>query len=207
MNIEDYKFDDVLDVVNCLSGELMQRTFANNLVDVCNSVYELSGKKVSGVLLEKSKKKYFNVDADIIMKAVIISLQSKVEDKNKRAKIELLFGTTNKNRFKNLRFVLDYFSLIDMCANTDKRFLFAATLACNETTDSYFYFNSVGISKAKLTELIMNREILNMMEQISTLSDDKVSIIAYGGKVKAVAEEMGISLLSIVEISALVKKI
>ena len=53
----------------------------------------------------------------------------------------------------------------------------------------------------------MNREILNMMEQISTLSDDKVSIIAYGGKVKAVAEEMGISLLSIVEISALVKKI
>ena len=46
------------------------------------------------------------------MKEVVI-------DTNERAKFELFFIGTNTERFKNLRFVLDYLSFAGMVSNTD----------------------------------------------------------------------------------------
>lgn len=206
MNIEDYKFDDVVDVVNCLNNELMQRTFANNLVDVCNSVYELSGKKVSGVMLEKSKKKYFNVDIDIITKAIIITLQSKITDKNKRAKIELFFNANNKERYKNLRLVLNFFAYIELCGNLDKTYLFA-TILCSNESDNYFLINGIGFSKTKLTELIMNRDVLNLLDELGALNNDKIKVVAFGVKIKSAISDNNISLLKIIETHDLVMKL
>ena len=44
MKVEDLKFDSVLDVVNALNNDLMQRMFAINLVDACDEVYKKSMK-------------------------------------------------------------------------------------------------------------------------------------------------------------------
>ena len=111
MEIKELKFNSVLDVVICLDNDLMQRNFANHLVSVCSEVYELSGKKVSGVLLEKSKKKYYNVDVDVVVKAINLTIENSIEDENSRARFKLLFDATNKSKLRNLS-IFHPFSII-----------------------------------------------------------------------------------------------
>ena len=62
MNVEDLKFDSVLDVVKFLDNARTQKFFAINLISACAHVNEKSNGKTSGVLLEKSKGKFYNFD-------------------------------------------------------------------------------------------------------------------------------------------------
>ncbi|MBU3014716.1 hypothetical protein KO488_08105 [Poseidonibacter lekithochrous] len=207
MEIKELKFNSILDVVTCLDNDLMQRNFANHLVSVCNEVYEISDKKVSGVLLEKSKKKYYNVDVDVVIKAINLTIENLIEDENSRARFKLLFDGTNKSKLRNLRFVLDFFSYIELCGNTDKRYIYATTLCENITANKFFAISSIGFSKDKLTELIMNKEILNMLFSIATLGNSNVEILAYGAKINSVIEQREISRFKIIEVKELISKL
>ena len=206
MNIEELKFDSILDVVTCLNDDLMQRNFANHLVSVCYEVYELSGKKVSGVLLEKSKKKYYNVDVDVVIKSIKLTIENLITDENSKARFKLLFDVTNTSKLRNLRFVLDFFSYIELCGNTDKRYLYATTLCENISKKEFFSLSSIGFSKAKLTELIMNKEVLDMLFDVSTLGGSEVEVIAYGAKINSTIEQREISKFKIIEIRDYISK-
>lgn len=207
MNIDELDFDSTVDVVNCLNNNLMIKIFANYLVEIGDDVYRQSKERVSGMLLEKQKKKYINIDINIVIRAITLTLKTKVTDKNKLASIDLLFKSTTKERFKNLRFVLDYFALIDLCPNVDKTYLYSTVLCENETKKTFFLLNAVGFSRAMILELTSNTEVTDALNEISTLNDDKIIFLAYGGRVKAVADEMGISLLKIIEISDIIKRL
>ena len=62
MKVEDLKFDSVLDVVKFLDNERIQKFLAINLFSVSAHVNEKSNGQMSGVLLEKSKGKFYNFD-------------------------------------------------------------------------------------------------------------------------------------------------
>ncbi len=62
MKVEDLKFDSVLDVVKFLDNERIQKFLAINLISVSAHVNEKSNGQMSGVLLEKSKGKFYNFD-------------------------------------------------------------------------------------------------------------------------------------------------
>ncbi|MDY0050994.1 MAG: hypothetical protein RBR65_00515 [Aliarcobacter sp.] len=70
-----------IDVIVCMNGEFMQRNFAINLVDINHKIYEKSEGKITGILLEKSKKKYYNIDIDILIKSLLLTFEEIITDK------------------------------------------------------------------------------------------------------------------------------
>ena len=77
----------------------------------------------------------------------------------------------------------------------------------NITANKFFAISSIGFSKDKLTELIMNKEILDMLLGIATLGNSNVEILAYGAKINSTIEQREISRFKIIEVKEFVSKI
>lgn len=206
-DVNSFNFDTPLDVIVCMNDEFMQRNFAINLVEVNHKIYEKTEGKVTGILLEKSKKKYYNIDIDIVIKALLITFKEELKDENKLAKIALMFMQDSSSKFKNLRLLVDFFSYIDLCPNSDKTYLYSSLLCESEVAKSFFVLNVIGFSKTKMIELLLDREMIGTLDDSADMIRSKTNVLAYGNKIKKVALEKNISMHKILEIREFVAKI
>jgi len=164
MKIKDLKFDSAVDMVICLEDEENLKSFLKCLAEVCCEVYENSSEEVSGILLEQSKKIFYNIDVAIVVKALTTSIKNIVEDENKKAKIEYFFHSQNKQKTKNLRFIIDYLSLKNICPNSDKKYLFATALYENQTKEKFFTSAGIGFSREKFEEILDDHDAFELVE-------------------------------------------
>ena len=201
MKVEDLKFDSVLDVVNVLNNDLMQRMFAINLVDACDEVYKKSNGKISGVLLEKGKGRFYNFDIAVITRALVKTVIEKIDDKNKQAKVELFFVGTNVDNFKNLRFVLNFLSFIGLVANVDKSFLYMPGLYIYENDSQHAIFNTVGFDAKKIIELLLDRDLINELNNMSDMNKNKITLVSYGATLNNVLVKRGIDINEVLKVS------
>lgn len=206
-DVNSYKFDSPLDVIVCMNDEFMLRNFAINLVDINHKIYENSEGKITGILLEKSKKKYYNIDIDILIKSLLLTFEEIITDKNKFAKIAIMFMQDSSDKFRNLRLVVDFLSYVGLCANSDKTYLYSSFLCENKTKKSFFVLNALGFSKSKLIELILDRELFETLDTDSDMVKSQIDVLVYGSKIKNVALEKNISMLKIIEIKDFITKI
>lgn len=206
-DVNRFDFDSPLDVIVCMNDEFMQRNFAINLVDVNHKIYEKSEGKITGILLEKSKKKYYNIDIDILIKSLLLTFEEIITDKNKFAKIAIMFMQDSSDKFRNLRLVVDFLSYVGLCANSDKTYLYSSFLCENKTKKSFFVLNALGFSKSKLIELILDRELFETLDTDSDMVKSQIDVLVYGSKIKNVALEKNISMLKIIEIKDFITKI
>lgn len=203
-DVNSFDFDTPLDVIVCMNNEFILQNFAINLIDVNDKIYKKSEAKVTGILLEKSKKKYYNMDIDIVIKALIVTFEELLKDKNKLAKISLMFMQESNAKFRNLRFLIDYFSFVELCGNTDKTYLYSPLLCHSKATDNYLILNVIGFSRSKIIELILDKGILKTLDENSSM---EIDVIAYGGKIKSMTVEKNISLHRIFETKDFILKI
>ena len=187
-----FDFDTPLDVIVCMNNEFILQNFAINLIDVNDKVYKKSEGKVTGILLEKSKKKYYNIDIIIVVKALIVTFEEILNDKNKLAKISLMFMEDSGNRFKNLRLLVDFFSYKELCPNSDSIYLYLPGLYFQEKINEYLLLNSIGFDSKKIIELVLDRELLNKLNSMSSMSDNKINLVSYGNRLKTVIAKKGI---------------
>lgn len=190
-----------------MNDEFMQRNFAINLVEVNHKIYEKSDEKITGILLEKSKKKYYNIDINILIKSLLLTFEEVIKDKNKFAKIAIMFMQDSNAKFRNLRLLIDYFSFIEICGNTDKTYLYSPILCENKSASNYIVLNVIGFSKNKIVELILDRETLKYLDENSDMNKYEIDVIAYGGKIKNTTVEKNISFNKIFEIKDFITKI
>ena len=183
-DVNSFNFDTPLDVIVCMNDEFMQRNFAINLVEVNHKIYEKTEGKVTGILLEKSKKKYYNIDIDIVIKALLITFKEELKDENKLAKIALMFMQDSGLKLRNLRLLIDFFSFIELCGNTDKKYLYASTLFECKNAKSFFVLNALGFSKNKMIELLLDREMIGTLDDSADMIRSKTNVLAYGTKIK-----------------------
>ena len=172
-DVNSFKFDTPLDVIVCMNDEFMQRNFAINLVEVNHKIHERTEGKVTGILLEKSKKKYYNIDIDIVIKALLITFKEELKDENKLAKIALMFMQDSSLKLRNLRLLIDFFSYIELCGNTDKKYLYASTLFECKNAKSFFVLNALGFSKNKMIELLLDRGMIDVLNESSDMEKNK----------------------------------
>lgn len=206
-DVNSFNFDTPLDVIVCMNDEFMQRNFAINLVEVNHKIYEKTEGKVTGILLEKNAKKYYNIDIDIVIKALLITFKEELKDENKLAKIALMFMQDSGLKLRNLRLLIDFFSFIELCGNTDKKYLYASTLFECKNAKSFFVLNALGFSKNKIIELLLDREMIGTLDDSADMIRSKTNVLAYGNKIKKVALEKNISMHKILEIREFVAKI
>lgn len=206
-DVNSFKFDSPLDVIVCMNDEFMQRNFAINLVEVNHKIYEKTEGKVTGILLEKKAKKYYNIDIDIVIKALLITFKEELKDENKLAKIALMFMQDSSSKFKNLRLLIDFFSYIDLCPNSDSTYLYLPGFYYQELKDEYLVLNSIGFDSKMIIELIMDREILKDLNSIANMNDNKISLIAYGNRLKASIAKKGIDENDVPKVSSYIAKI
>lgn len=206
-DVNSFNFDTPLDVIVCMNDEFMQRNFAINLVEVNHKIYEKTEGKVTGILLEKNAKKYYNIDIDIVIKALLTTFKEELKDENKLAKIALMFMQDSSSKFKNLRLLVDFFSYIDLCPNSDKTYLYSSLLCESEVAKSFFVLNVIGFSKTKMIELLLDREMIGTLDDSADMIRSKTNVLAYGNKIKKVALEKNISMHKILEIREFVAKI
>lgn len=191
-DVNSFDFDTPLDVIVCMNNEFILQNFAINLIDVNDKVYKKSEGKVTGILLEKSKKKYYNIDIIIVVKALIVTFEEILNDKNKLAKISLMFMEDSGNRFKNLRLLVDFFSYKELCPNSDSIYLYLPGLYFQEKINEYLLLNSIGFDSKKIIELVLDRELLNKLNSMSSMSDNKINLVSYGNRLKTVIAKKGI---------------
>ena len=204
MKLTDLKFNSVFDIATCLEDEKNLKNFLKNLAEVCCEVYENSSEEVSGILLEQSKKIFYNIDVAIVVKALTTSIKNIVEDENKKAKIEYFFHSQNKQKTKNLRFIIDYLSLKNICPNSDKKYLFATALYENQTKEKFFTSAGIGFSREKFEEILDDHDAFELVEDMSTTGD--IKLIGFGKAAKAIMDEKEISLFNVLEVKNFTKK-
>ncbi len=207
MKIEELKFDSAIDIVNFFTVDLEQRLFANNLVAVCEKMYKATNNVMSGILLEQSKKKYLNIDIDLVIKAIIITIKERVKDEDKIAKVRLLIEQNNAGKMKNFRFIIDFFSFIGLCPNSDKTFLYSSVLCETNKGKNHFALNIMGFSRAKIVELILDKDVMKILDKVSDMEKEETKILAFGKKIKEVAEDKKISLFKVLETKDFMGKI
>lgn len=128
------------------------------------------------------------------MKEVVI-------DTNERAKFELFFIGTNTERFKNLRFVLDYLSFAGMVSNTDKKYLYLPGLYYYENAECYAILNTVGFDALKMVKLIFDENTLRELDDLACMKKNNVSLVSYGGSLKSVLNNKGIDVNDVLGVS------
>lgn len=206
-DVNSFEFDTPLDVIVCMNNDFILQNFAINLIDVNEKVYKKSEGKVTGILLEKSKKKYYNIDIIIVVKALIVTFEEMLKDKNKLAKISLMFMEDGVNRFRNLRLLVDFFSYKELCPNSDSTYLYLPGLYFQENINEYLLLNSIGFDAKKVIELILDRELLNKLNSVSSMGDNKINLISYGNRLKTVIAKKGIDENTIPKVESVVYSI
>lgn len=104
-DVNSFNFDTPLDVIVCMNDEFMQRNFAINLVEVNHKIYEKTEGKVTGIFVRKNAKKYYNIDIDIVIKALLTTFKEELKDENKLAKIALMFMQDSSSKFKKFKII------------------------------------------------------------------------------------------------------
>ena len=128
------------------------------------------------------------------MKEVVI-------DTNERAKFELFFIGTNTERFKNLRFVLDYLSFAGMVSNTDKKYLYLPGLYYYENAECYAILNTVGFDALKMVKLVLDESTLRELDDLACMKKNNVSLVSYGASLKSVLNNRGIDVNDVLGVS------
>ena len=206
MKIKDLKFDSAVDMAICLEDEEILKSFLKCLAEVCCEVYENSSEEVSGILLEQSKKKFYNIDVAIVVKALTTSIKNIVEDENKKAKIEYFFHSQNKQKTKNLRFIINYLSYKNVCSTPDKKYLYVAAVYENKTKEKFFALTSLGFNKETVENIIDDIDMSEIIKDIANVGSDEIELLGYGKKAKDKLEEREISMFHVIEIKSMLSK-
>lgn len=177
MDIRNLKFNSILDVASCFIDNKNIKPFLIKFFELAFQVSKKSDGKFNAMI---KTKKYYNVDYELLVVAFFEFLKSEGIGDLELAKVKVLFAKDNSDNLKNNLFFVHVLAYYDLVVPPKGSYFYLRILNFNSEKNSYFSFNSIGLSENRIGYYIGKETLDDHIEFLATNS--AVSNLAMGQK-------------------------